>query len=767
MLRNLWYQDTHSLLNFLSDLPKQIPDDKVISVICPDPNTADILRNKLGHKFLVETISAGLKGLIADNDLPEIQISRKSELLFELWIAWKKFGLKESYQLFNNCFNLVTELRGFSTDSDQLIDLLKDANEELFTGVCFLLRYYQERNLGDENTVYHQLSTHSLQFGKRSIFVFFGFKHLSGNQIDMILNFAEGLDVYVPIAEDLREHLTFSDWPKWLMENGESQELKRSSAGPSFKIVYANRFLSQQYLNKLTKEKQKAAIYYWDRNELSQNLLDIPSARVSAKTSIDLFRIELSSIEKELTNYINSNGSIFIEKIESSFKHEQNSKLKNYRKLKVYYDLFENVKSFNAFETGTIGAQDLKVLIEKTRLDLPRNSMVWQNQSDEIKVGTFSEAFLSSQILNCFVIGEGLNFDVNDSLDETITSQLASLGPLRNFHLDSLYNKAAILSLSEDQEVVVLVNPNVFEKTKIFDSLKDHEIFSFNENEVLFERGFSFGEGRANTENVAVSPSRLQTYIDCPYRYFLQYITGQKALSSITSDYMNNEIGTIAHGVLAKAIPLLLDKKDLALADLINEELQKLGKNVAHPYREREVYETSLAAIMNTVDEFQKIPAGVIVSVLPEEKFSNAQFEGRLDLLLKSSSEEVFIFDYKKSGSSVPAEAEVVKGDVIQLTLYSSFFDLNKVGVLGYLCMESPRDSLIFYRQNSAHARWLKDQGFYDQAKWVEIQTEGLEEIHNNIRVIKEELDHQIRFEALPRANKNCNFCNFKSFCVR
>ena len=212
MLYNLWYQDITSLLDYISELPEQSQDGKRVSVLCPDPNTADKLRERLGEKFLVQTISAGLKGLMTENNLDFLDIYRKSELIFELWVAWKKFGMKESFFLFNNCFNLVTELRGYSTNTDQVIDLLQEANEELFKGFAFYFVIIKKRKLHDENSIYQELSKADLDFSRYSGVVVYGFKHLSANQIDMIINFSEQTKVFVPLPSLLHKHLSFSDW---------------------------------------------------------------------------------------------------------------------------------------------------------------------------------------------------------------------------------------------------------------------------------------------------------------------------------------------------------------------------------------------------------------------------------------------------------------------------------------------------------------------------------------------------------------------------
>lgn len=767
MLKNIWYQDTLSLLNFLSKLPQEVQAQKIVSVFCPDPLTADKLREQLGEGFVVETISAGLKRLGKENNLEDIEIYRKSGLLFELWIAWKKFGLKNSFNLFNNCFNLVTELRGFSLNTDQVIDLLENTNEEQFNGVCFLLRYYQERQLHDENSIYHSFSTQKLALGNRGAVIFYGFKHLSGNQIDMLINIAEEVDVYVPIPSEVKEHLTFSDWPQWLLENGESLVLESDQGRPEVSVVLANNFLANKYLVNRLKDNKQGSLFFWDRKELQRKVLELPSACIQAKIPTDLFGSEVKELEKELTKRETVDLEALVVEMEDAFKAESEEKNKNYRKLKVLYDFYENLKSLSAYGIEQVERQDLLVLFEKTRLDLPRNSLVWQNESQQMKVGTFSEAMLDNSQLRIFVLDANLSFDSSNNLDDSLNSQLASLGPIRNSQLDFLFNKSSINALTGNGEVVLLADETVFEKTSLFDEYKENRHEEYFTSEFLLETKRSYSEGAANTASLKVSPSRLQTYIDCPYRYYLQYVERFKSLNTISSDYLVKEEGTVAHGVLARSVPLLLEKKDFNLDEMIDEELEKFGKNLRFKFRENAIRKSSLRSIELSQNEFKKLPDGVLTNVIPEERFNDDKYEGTLDLLLKSSSEECFIFDYKKSDGSIPIESDILKGQVVQLTLYSKFFAIDKIGAIGYLCLEKPDKSLILFNPNSAHAHWLQENGFYQGAKWKPLSIEKLQEIHEIIDTRRQELDEQDYFEAKPRKAAVCTFCDYSSFCVR
>jgi hypothetical protein len=766
MLHNLWYQNITSLLDYISELPELSQDGKRVSVLCPDPSTADKLREKLGEGFLVQTISAGLKGLMNDNSMDSMEIYRKSDLIFELWIAWKKFGMKESFHLFNNCFNLVTELRGYSTNTNQVIDLLKEANEELFKGVCFLLHYYQERELHDENSIYENLAKTDIDFGDASALIIYGFKHLSANQIDMLVNFSKDINVYFPLPKGLKDHLSFSDWPSWLRENGEDTFVEGGEQKTNINIVKANNYLASQYVHEQLKNQSIDQLYFWDRNEVNKKTSELSSSYVQFKKSIDIFRTEVKWLEDNLNHEVPCSVDSIFEFLENEFNAEKSNKFKNYRKIKVLYEFFECLKSFQVYGIEDITAEDLNALLEKTRLDLPRNSLVNIGQHGNVCSGTFSDALIDGESRKLFVLSEDLNFDINQNMDDELLSSLSSLGPIRNINLDLLFSSLVLECLDSTDEVTLVISPEIFEKTILFDAYKDLQSNRFEKHNILEDKELSVGQIAEPLEKVRLSPSKLQKFIDCPYQFYLSRIEELNGVRSIESDYLAAETGTLSHDVLAEIVPLFLQEKAYDLDAVIDQEIQKLEKKLVYEFRHQEIKQNCESHIEKVLNEFKKIRSGEVTSILPEETFKNDDYKGILDLFLKSKTDEWFVFDYKKSDGSIPNKTDVLKAGVVQLTLYSKFFDINKAGILGYICLEKPHKSMFYYNPDSVHAEWIRQQEFYSSATWTPITLTTLNEIHDEIDTRREDLFNTTEFRPLPRKNDVCTYCDYGKFCT-
>lgn len=55
---------------------------------------------------------------------------------------------------------------------------------------------------------------------------------------------------------------------------------------------------------------------------------------------------------------------------------------------------------------------------------------------------------------------------------------------------------------------------------------------------------------RQNGKRYRLSPSALNTYITCPYSFYLQYIKGKKAPEEVTQDFAPNTLGSFVHHIM-------------------------------------------------------------------------------------------------------------------------------------------------------------------------------------------------------------------------
>ena len=255
-------------------------------------------------------------------------------------------------------------------------------------------------------------------------------------------------------------------------------------------------------------------------------------------------------------------------------------------------------------------SEDLKVLIEKTRLDLPRNSLVNKGHHGNVKVGTFTDALIDTAFRKLFVLSGDLNFEVSQNLDDHLLASLASLGPIRNLNLDFLITSMVLNSLSHKNKITLLISEEVFEKTTLFDEFKEINSHSFEKHNILDAKNLSSGDIPEPLPVVKLSPSKLQKFLDCPYQFFLSRIEELDSLRTIKADFLAAEAGTLSHDVLAKVVSKFLEDKEYVLPEIIDEEIKSMGKQTKHAFRKIEMNQNCTLHVENALAEFSKIKSG-------------------------------------------------------------------------------------------------------------------------------------------------------------
>lgn len=754
------------MMNHIQDLNT---GEVQVTVFCPKPATADQVREQLGSKFRVETISAGLKRMSLDSGFDQLEIQRKSELLFELWIAWKKIGLPNSFQLFNNSFNLVTELRGYSTNTEMLTELLLKHNKEVYEGVVFILRYYKERNLFDENTMYENLAKSEIKINENEIIFLWGFKHLSANQLDMLSNFSNITDVYIPLPLKIREKLSFSDWPQWLLENSESIELESNQSELLPSVICADKFLTAKKMNEWLAESENGSIYFWDQQELEKSIHEINSSLINFKDSVDLFSEELSKLKTKFHQNDFNEIPVVLENLETLYQKEEKLRPKNYRLLKVLYELHENFKSLSVFGISDISLEDIKIIFEKTRLDLPRNSLINIAESSKGQVGTFESAVLEKNVQKLFIMGESIGLDFQNNADEELLSDLASLGPIRNPELDAEFNFSYLLN-SLNNDSTIILHPSIFEKTETLNHLKILQGKDTGLRKIIKDNiDYKINISEEELKQIAhVSPNRLQKYINCPLSYYYGYYDRLSSVGEIHSDFDGREIGNIGHHVLAEILPKLLKGASYpTVEETLKSELEKMPKELFLSYRDKEIYMSLEKNINLVVNEFKKLSVKTIKEVHTERKYTNETYQGTLDLVIEFVDGTVFIIDFKKSSSGIPSQKDFRNGDVIQLSLYSLFFNEAPNIIMGYICFENLKESLIFYQGDCDISKELIQVEFADKVAWKLNKDNVLPDVHLKIEQMTTEMKRQTEFIPAPRSSNTCKYCEAKEFCPR
>ena len=216
------------------------------------------------------------------------------------------------------------------------------------------------------------------------------------------------------------------------------------------------------------------------------------------------------------------------------------------------------------------------------------------------------------------------------------------------------------------------------------------------------ENGDSIGKALANAlygRKIVGSVTRLETYANCAYQYFLKY--GLKLNERETFEFEANEMGSIFHGSLSE-FASLMDEEGISWPDISEEDEKRLvdravEKSVASEHMAK-LYTTARSTYMvSRIKRIMGRTVNVLKAQLEHGEFKPKHFEvdfdtlgdlnclnirlsdeemmrlkGRIDRVDTASTDEgtfVKIIDYKSSGKSMNLLA-VYEGRQLQLLTY-------------------------------------------------------------------------------------------------
>ncbi len=240
----------------------------------------------------------------------------------------------------------------------------------------------------------------------------------------------------------------------------------------------------------------------------------------------------------------------------------------------------------------------------------------------------------------------------------------------------------------------------------------------------------------SNKNNVAMSATRMQTYLTCKYKYWCNYI-----LHLPRKDNLAFKLGISVHEALAVAGKIWKKNGKFTKASvkkIVNEYNSIAAKEgIAN----MSIYNEGLQMVLNKLNDFE---TGRIINV--EDKFSVTTDEGvhiigAMDKVTELNEESVLVVDYKTSKYIyTPTE---LKSD-IQLSIYDlvasiKFPDYKRI----VLCLDYLRDVPVYTY------RTIKERTLF--AKY-------LLSVYNEMVKLTEK-------EPQPSLNDMCSWCDFNDSC--
>lgn len=767
-----------------------------VEFVAPSPAKADSLRLRLGSAGFshdVLTIAKFTSNLM--NALCEIEeqpeIKRKSELLLIFGILKNKYLPNLGFEQFMQGYNLFSDLRSFTMNYDALASVLEEQPEEVRQAVGLFWKLLEATGFLDEHGAYHFIAERLRSSEEvpelKKTFVFMGFQHLNGQQVDLLKALAIRYRVIIPFPLELKPQLKRSDWVTWLAENKVEQvEFPLSPKEPKAQWHKINSREVTLNLKNILKDGDQIVLGV---SNLSPLHLDIvPSTKVRFKIPHQLVQAEIQELASELKSAFRQDASL--DKLEAYLLERRVNLIKanapGFKELKaieLFQDALEIVRELTDEELQLDGFL-LKLLIDVVSLNQPRTSfvpMTEQELSVDLKdMGSLQDINHDRRT----IIAVDERFDEVQSLGanytEAIQKALAALGPLKRNELELQFKNWELKELFAEADVHLLMSESTLKHSLIWKRLLEGvELNPLEKTSPRNERKLAdHFMSLAKKQFVGTySATKFQSFIDCPRRFYFSYVDEVFPSVVLEKDFDSLASGTISHRIIELFHKENLSKDQLpalitrVMAGFIRERKLKLPREV---YLKRELEFNHRALNGITFLEDLKSVLGFDINWKMEEGFEftdSYKIRGKIDCM-GLSKDTVLLIDFKSTGSSVPTKKDILNFDNLQLWTYAhaarrQVKDFEKMNViLAFVSLDKPADSLILISL-AEHFDKIKASKISRSDLFDEGLDHYLKASEQKMTSLALAIEAEKDFPALPRTPSACHFCELTKVCVK
>jgi ATP-dependent helicase/DNAse subunit B len=261
-----------------------------------------------------------------------------------------------------------------------------------------------------------------------------------------------------------------------------------------------------------------------------------------------------------------------------------------------------------------------------------------------------------------------------------------------------------------------------------------------------------------------LSASRLQSYMDCPRKYYFSYVDKIDHRPEQRLSLGQDEMGTIEHDIIKKYFESL----DAQISQPIDEnKIKNICENEIDSYLSHSQIDLSFKTrqvhyfeILNSA----KNAIAFLNNFIFEEKAYDIKFEvplgenrlnlvGFIDCIVYLPGDYIAVFDFKRSSAAIGSKADTMNFNKVQIWVYLvvlAEFLQKKILAWGYINIAEPDESLVFYEKvkNILTPELLSESTNFISAKILEVKSEET-------------------FSPMPRNSKICQFCEVSLFCPK
>ena len=791
MMQIVYYSRKSQFLTEMQSLAGEV------TYITPSPAKADGLRSQLienSHSDVVTIakFTSELVGHLWTTGEPP-QVKRKAELLLIFGILKNKYLPELGFEQFTQAYNLFSDLRSFTLNEEALTTVMEEQAPEVRKAVDLFWRLLEVTGYLDEHGAYQAISealrsAEEIEPLKKN-YIFWGFQHLNGQQIDLLKALSIRYHVIIPFPLSLKEKLKKSDWLSWLREfKVKELDLNLLTEAPKARWLKVNSREISMNLKKLIKSGDQVILGV---SKLSPLHLDIvPSKEVFYKVPHQLIQAELHELGYELKNAMKGKEEFsdlenyLQEKTQTILKTlSSETSFKFYKALELYQDALKSIRELTD-EKIKIDSFFLKLLQEVVGLNQPRTSYVPVASFDltiDLKdMSSLEDVKRDRRVILCVderfedIQGLGQNYT------ETIQKSLSALGPLKRSELELLFKQWEFNDLFSQGEVIVLMAESTLKHSLIWKRL-------FSSIDLGSFEGSAHHDGRKIIDHFhhhkkarytgSFSASKFQTYLDCPRKFYYNYVDQIFPSVELQNDFDQLVAGTISHRIIEVFHKTGAREEDLpqvtrsVMKEVIDEKKLTLSpeKFLKH---ELTFNQRSLNGIrfLKNVDEIM----GSKVDWTIEEDFSistDYKLRGKIDCIGRHQN-TIFLIDFKSTKYAASTNKEVEQLESLQLWAYAlaatkkieNFEHLSVV--LGYISLDNPSESNLLLTdaetlEKFKAAKLCRHHLF--KTPFPELFRSAQEKMLAVSLAIKEEEVYPAR----PRKNDACTYCELARVCVK
>ncbi len=766
--------------------------------VAPSPSKTDALRSQLQthlkSQVTVITMAKFLSELVArcpDDSIGE-KVKRKADLLLIFGALRSKYSPELSFEEFNSAYNVFSEIRSFSLDLVAMESVLSEYDDKIRNAILLFWQLLEGLNFFDEHALTQalgeQLRSADLYEGEQKTFIFWGFSHLNGQQIDLLKALSIRHEVILPLPSQIQNELKRSDWPSWLMDhkvntanlgvNNQEIEVKRQ-----FINTRTTSVAMKDWVARHPNEEVQILIGV---NKLTPNDLHlIPIDNFVCKVPVDWTELERASFHETLIKDVDKFDNTFSLR---DYLKGFNLRERNPKEIKIIQLYQEALSKLETLSDEAWGVDEffLKVINEVVALNSPRLSTV-PLVTGEVFVKIFDLSQIDQiQSDKPLMVVLDERFDEPLSLQplysEKIEKELVSIGPIKRPEFELNIKRSEFLRLMSGESTVFLP-PELLKHQLVWKRFFENVKWIENQGSQVVKESKIKDVLRPYVKNKLsdsfnYSASKIQSYLDCSQRFYFQYIDKIFPRLTLKQDIDPMDAGLFVHHIIELYLAETSEINEEKIWALVKQELEKLklknSLNLSHEVehqRSIQYFHRSLNGLnfLKTLSENLGIsPKWEIESSFSWD--SGFKLNGQIDCCFVND-DYLIVLDFKSSKASASTFTEVKKLESLQLWVYLLEMKrrLKKMPsqiIMGYVVLESPLDSRLLVWGDDALEK-IKTAKF-TSAQLVDIPVEDeLTRSETEIQRLVELMKTDEKFLAAPRKKMVCNFCELNSLCLK